>query len=251
MERLVLSLLGDFHARLRSGPSVVVPTQKARALLAYLACSRSESHSRDKLAALLWGESQQRCARQSLRQALYMLRSTLDAVKPSILCCDAASVALDRSRLIVDSLEFERLAQVNAQEALERAGDLYRGDFLAGIAAGDQTFEDWLRDERDRLNELAFDVYGKLLAHQWKAGLLTKAVDSARRLLAIDPLQEDAHQVLMRLYIAQGRPDRARREYDTCARMLRREFGVEPQPETKALLAEIAARRTVRCLAPT
>ena len=131
------------------------------------------------------------------------------------------------------------------------AGDLYRGDFLAGIAAGDQTFEDWLRDERDRLSELAFDVYGKLLAHQWKAGLLTKAVDSTRRLLAIDPLQEDAHQVLMRLYIAQGRLDRARREYDTCARMLRREFGVEPQPETKALLAEIAARRTVRCLAPT
>src|SRR5262249_6848861 len=99
---------------------------------------------------------------------------------------------------------------------------------------------------RDRLSELAFDVYGKLLAHQWKAGLLTKAVDSTRRLLAIDPLQEDAHQVLMRFYIAQGRLDRARREYDTCARMLRREFGVEPQPETKALLADIAARRPVR-----
>lgn len=248
MERLVLSLLGGFDARWESGPGVVVPTQKARALLAYLACSRSERHSRDKLAALLWGDSEQGCARHSLRQGLYVLRSTLDSVMPRILRCDSDSVALDRSRLSVDSLEFERLAHVDAQEALERAGDLYRGDFLVGIAAGNQTFEDWLRDERDRLNELAFDVYGKLLAHQWKAGLLTKAILSAQRLLAIDPLQEDAYQVLMRLYIAQGHLGAARRQYQACVRMLHREFGVGPQSETKALLTEITSRRVVRKL---
>src|SRR5262245_32054518 len=186
MDRLVLSYLGEFQARLESGPSVAVATRKTRALLAYLACSPIESHSRDKLATLLWGDSEQRCARHSLRQALFVLRSTLDPASPSILRCDTGSVSLDHSRLLVDALEFERLAHEGSPEALDQAGVLYRGDFLAGIGAGDQAFEDWLRDERDRFNELAFEVFGKLLAHQWKAGLIAKAVRSARRLLTID-----------------------------------------------------------------
>lgn len=237
MDRLILSFLGEFQARLESGPSVVVPTRKAQALLAYLACSPLEGHSRDKLAALLWGDSEQSCARHSLRQTLFVLKKTLDPVLPSILRCDAGGISLDRSRLLVDALEFERLAQEGTPEALERSGNLYRGDLLAGIGAGDQAFEDWLRDERDRLNELAFDVFGKLLAYQWKAGLIAKAVRSARRLLIIDPLEEEAYRVLMRLHMTQGRREAALRAYEKCAQMLRQEFGAEPQAETKALLA--------------
>ena len=246
MDRLVLFFLGEFQARLESGPSVVVPTRKVQALLAYLACSPIEGHSRDKLATLLWGDTEQRCARHSLRQALLVLRKTLDPLLPSILPCNAGGISLDRSRLIVDALEFERLVQEGTPQALERAGVLYRGDFLAGIGAGDQTFEDWLRDERDRLNELAFEVYGKLLAHQWKAGLIAKAVQSAGRLLTIDPFEEETYRMLMRLHMTKGRRKAALRAYEKCAQMLRQELGAEPQAETKALLAEITSRRRVR-----
>lgn len=246
MDRLVLSVLGEFQVRRESGPSVVVPTRKAQALLAYLACSPIEGHSRDKLAALLWGDSDQHCARHSLRQALYVLGSTLDPALPSILRRDAGGISLDRSRLLVDALEFERLVQEGTPQALERAGVLYRGDFLAGIGAGDQAFEDWLRDERDRLDELAFEVFGKLLSHQWKVGLFTKAVRSARSLLIIDPLEEETYRVLMRLHMTQGRRQAALQAYEKCAQMLRKEFGDEPQAETKALLAEITSRSFVR-----
>jgi DNA-binding SARP family transcriptional activator len=146
----------------------------------------------------------------------------------------------------VDVLEFERLAQEGTPQALERAGVLYRGDFLAHIGAGDQAFEDWLRDEGDRLNELAFDVYGKLLAHQWKAGLIATAVLSARKLLIIDPLEEEAYRVLMRLHMIQGRREAALQAYEKCAEMLRQEFGAELQAETKTLLTEITSRGFVR-----
>jgi DNA-binding SARP family transcriptional activator len=246
MDRLVLSFLGEFHARLESGPNVVIPPRKAQALLAYLACSPIETHSRDKLAALLWGDSEQRCARHSLRQALCMLRAALPEAAAAAIRAGTEDISVDRGRLLVDVLEFERLAQEGTPQALERAGVLYRGDFLAHIGAGDQAFEDWLRDERDRLNELAFDVYGKLLAHQWKAGLIAKAVLSARTLLIIDPLEEEAYRVLMRLHMIQGRREAALQAYEKCAEMLRQEFGAEPQAETKTLLTEITSRGFVR-----
>src|SRR5262249_10635839 len=57
MARLHLELLGGFSARLEDGQPCTLPTRKARALLAYLALPAGRFHSRDKLTALLWGET--------------------------------------------------------------------------------------------------------------------------------------------------------------------------------------------------
>jgi DNA-binding SARP family transcriptional activator len=236
LDRLVLSLLGGFRARLESGAHVAVPTRKAQALLAFLATSRTESHMRDTLATLLWGESTQECARHCLRQTLFVLRSRLEPLTPCLLRCDRSSVSVDRSRLCADVDEFERLALQDCAESLERAGELYQGDFLSGIGAHDQTFEDWLRDERDRLAQLAAEVYQKLLVHYRTRGMAEPAIRNARRLLALDPLQEVVHRALIGLYLAQGRPKAARHQYEACVRMLAREFGSEPEAETSQLL---------------
>ena len=53
MVRLSLTLLGDFQARLGPGAPLRLRTRKTQALLAYLASPPGQSHSRDKLAALL------------------------------------------------------------------------------------------------------------------------------------------------------------------------------------------------------
>jgi len=49
---------------LGSGPPLPLGTRKAHALLAYLAVPPGRTHSRDKLAALLWGNSGHEQARQ-------------------------------------------------------------------------------------------------------------------------------------------------------------------------------------------
>jgi DNA-binding SARP family transcriptional activator len=250
MDRIALSFLGPFSARLESGAVVAVPTRKAQALLAYLACSRVESHSRDYLATIFWGDLPECHTRHSLRQTLYVLRLALASHAPSVLCGDSTSVWLDRSQIVVDVLDFERLITTGTQSSLEHASALYKGPFLAGIVGGVLEFEDWLRTERDRLQELAIRACGKLAEMQHDAGMIERAIGSAQRVLGIDPTEESAHRMLMRLHVAEGRPAAARRQYERCARMLHRELGVEPNTETKNLLRAISLCDPRRDLLP-
>ena len=82
---LRLTLLGGFQARLSTGGALSLPSRKAQALLAYLGARPGQSHPRDKLAALLWGESREAQARDGLRHALAALRQALPATEPRIL----------------------------------------------------------------------------------------------------------------------------------------------------------------------
>ena len=97
--------------------------------------------------------------------------------------------------------------------ALEAAADLYRGDLLEGLDFRGALFEDWLMAERERLRELALDALARLLAYQRSAGLAEPALQTALRLIALDPLQEAVHRTLMRLYAQLGRRGAALRQY--------------------------------------
>jgi DNA-binding SARP family transcriptional activator len=238
MATLSVMLLGGFQARIDGGPALSLPTRKAQALLAYLALPPGRAHSRDKLAALLWGGIRDESARASLRQALFSIRKAL-ADAGSALRQDGDALALDPTSVDVDAALFERTVKDATPEALQRAADLYGGDLLAGFVVDEAPFEEWLLGERERLRELALEALARLLAHQRKIGAIEPAIQSALRLLALDPLQEPAHRALMRLYADAGRRGAALRQYQQCVSVLARELGVEPEQQTKALYEQI------------
>lgn len=97
--------------------------------------------------------------------------------------------------------------------------------------------------ERERLRELALEVLAKLLAHQATSGATEHAIQTAIRLLAIDPLEEAVHRALMRLYARQGRRAAALRQYQVCVGVLQRELGAEPETATKQLYRQLLRRR--------
>ena len=243
MDRLVLSFLGGFGARLESGAPVPVPTKKGQALLAYLACSPAASHPRDSLAALFWGDLPQCHTRHSLRQTLFVLRMALAFPAPSVLRGDSTCVSLDRAGVTVDAVEFQRLTEMGTARSLEKAVELFRGDFLAGIGGGTPAFEEWLRSEGERLRALAVRACSKLADLQRAAGLTEKAISTAGRALTLEPTEESVHRTLMRLHVAVGRPNAALRQYQQCAQILERELGVEPDASTQELLREISLSR--------
>lgn len=88
---LGVTLLGGFQIQLVPGGVLSLPMRKAQALLAYLAPPPGRAHPRDKLAALLWGESSDAKARDGLRHALAALRQALPNTVPPILLVEGLS----------------------------------------------------------------------------------------------------------------------------------------------------------------
>jgi DNA-binding SARP family transcriptional activator len=241
MPRVDLRLFGGFllRAAARSRP---LPARKAQGLLAYLALRAGRPHPREHLMALLWGDTRDKQARQSLRQTLVRLRRALAFGRQGTVVVQGDSVSLDPATVDVDVVQFERLVRRGTPEALERALVLYRGPLLDGLRVDETAFQEWLDAERARLHELALDALRRSMDRHARAGRVEPAIQAAVRLIALDPLQEDAHRALMRLYVRQGRRPAALRQYQACVAVQQKELGVEPEPETKALYREILQR---------
>src|SRR5579871_1892971 len=242
-DRLRIELLGGFRAAFSAARPCLLPTRKAEALLAYLALPAGQFHSRDSLAALLWGNSSQAQARQSLRQALLSIRKLGARRSEPILLLRGTSVALHPELVSVDVADLHGALADKRLEVLERALQLYKGTFLDGFSLGEESFEEWRAVQSARLNELVLQASHELLRHQVRLNSVGAAVQTAMFVLALDPLHEAARRELMQLLWRQGRRAAALQQYQTCVALLHRDLGAEPEDETKQLYQEILRSR--------
>jgi TolB-like protein/Tfp pilus assembly protein PilF len=239
-----LTLLGGFELRLANGELAELTGQKDRALLAVLALPAGASHSRDKLASLLWSDRGDQQARDSLKHSLTKLRQCLPLAARSSIVADRSAVRLEPGAVTSDAAEFERLAGNGSTTALEQAIALYRGDLLDGIAIRDPAFEDWLLVERQRLRQLLEDALTRLLSQSMAEGATERAIAAARRLLALDPLREEACRALMQIHAERGQTAQALKLYETLRDRLHSELGVKPHAATAALYDSLLGGRT-------
>ncbi|MEA2417587.1 MAG: hypothetical protein QOI58_4244 [Thermoanaerobaculia bacterium] len=248
MSSMRLELLGDLLIRSGDGSLVTIGSKKSQALLAYLAIKPGQHVSREKLAGLLWSSTGPDQARQSLRQTLSSVRKDLSHIAPDhkLLVEESDLLSLDRS-VSCDVAEMESLIAAGTEEALKSAIDLYRGDFLDGFSINEERFDQFVTGERDRLHRVALRAHAQLVELQSKRGALDEAIGTAQASLRLDVLQEPMHRTLMRLYLQSGDVVEALQQYESCAKVLKRELRIEPDAETKALQREIVqlrARRT-------
>jgi len=224
-----LKVLGRLEIR-DGGEPVELRAKKAGALLAYLAVEHGRPITRERLATLLWGGTNDERARHNLRQALSKIRRTCG----SIVLSEGESVAIDRAACTIDVVEFERLANSDDPETLSNCLDLYRGELLDGPQPRGIEYEEWLRDARERMRGIACDTIDRLTGILTDQKRYDEAMDVLRRRLAMDPACEPAHRKLMELLASSGRRSDALRQYQTCVDALERELGAEPSPETQA-----------------
>ena len=241
MELLSLRLFGDVKLLHGSTQEIALP-RKTQLLLAYLALNTGQHHPRDKLAALLWQDRPEEQARQSLRQCLFTLGKALGDDQPPLVLADRNQLSLDSNRVDVDVWRFERHVAADSPEDLRRAAALYGGDLLASLSFEDDSLDAWCAAERTRLHDLFYEALAALTSHYVDTLKLDAAIETGRRLVGLDPLREDAHRSLMRIYQRVGRRADALKQYRLCADILRRELSVEPEAATARLYAEIRRR---------
>jgi predicted ATPase/DNA-binding SARP family transcriptional activator len=230
---LRVQLLGDFYLVYDHQPVSKLDSPRLQSLLAYLLLHRNAPQARQHVAFLFWPDSTESQARNNLRQALYLLRHALpDADR--FLCLEPHAMQwLPDSPFALDVADFERAAeQAQSLESLRHAVNLYHGDLLPGC------YDDWIVPERERLQQEFRLALEHLILFLENQGDYRSAVRCAERLLRSDPLREEAHRQLIRLYALSGDRTGAMRVYQTCVKILRRELDVEPSPETRAVYAE-------------
>ena len=220
---------------------MAIPGAKQQALLASLALNLGQAPSRNKLINLLWGTRFDDQARQSLRQAISKLRKSLNSDEAKVLWSNADQVGLDVGLVAIDTVDFERLSTQADFESLRAASELFSGALLDDLHSSEEEFDEWIMAERTRLNEIACGVFDRLAEHFVKSGDTQAAIETAKRLIALDPLREPSHRQLMRILAQCGQRASAIRQYNSCRELLKSELEVEPEPETQRLLQEIRA----------
>jgi len=226
-------------------------SDKARAVLAFIAMHTGRPVARERLAALFWPDQPEEKALKNLRQALSNLRKILGAA--NTLEITREHVALSCKHACVDALTFQHLVErvsTHAHRRLEacptchrhlaQAIHLYRGEFLEGLnVTGCPEFQEWVVLQRERFHMLAVEALLHLAAYHELHGEYAPAARYAERLLHLEPWNETSYRRLMRILALQGRYAAALKQYEKCRQVLEQELHIAPAPETRELAAHI------------
>ena len=253
MAYLSLSLLGTFRAELDGKPIAGFTSNKARALLAFLAVEAGQPHERARLAGLLWPDWPEPSARANLRRALANLRQILgdrESPRPCLLasrqtvrfdpaCDHVLDVAVVRRAAGQLAARREPPTQVSL-DGLELASALCRGEFLAGFCLDDcPDYEEWQTLTREQLRREQIEILAALTAGRRQTGSVKRGLDAVWRWVELDPISDAGHRELLRLLALAGQSDVALSQFERYRARLRDELDAAPPAETTRLYEEI------------
>jgi predicted ATPase/DNA-binding SARP family transcriptional activator len=249
LSRLSIHLFGSLRVILNGEAVTGFESQKARALLAYLAVEADRAHPREKLAGMLWPEWSDQVARTYLRRLLVNLRRVIGdyGADPPFLIITRQTVQFNRlSDAWVDVTAFLRRVHTPGAtdeqtiHELEKAVELHCRAFLEGFSLADSpAFEEWALLNREYTHRLLMDALRRLAEGYERRGEYGVALRHAWRQVELDPWREEAHLLVMRLLALDGQRGASLAQYEACRRLLRDELGVEPSAETTELYEAI------------
>jgi len=238
---ITLRLLGAVEVRNAGGTGVDELQKRPHrlALLSYLAAVQPYGfHRRDTLLGLFWGDTTQGKARKALNQALFVVRQELGS--DTILSRGDAEVALNDQMCSVDVRVFDELMRAGDHAS---ALQTYLGEFLEGFYIPRAAeFERWADQERTRLRQQAIRAAFALSEQHQAAGEYLAAVERVRWATRIAPADETVFRKLVLLLDGHGDRASAIREYEAFLQRLSDDYGIDPSPETRAVMDRIRSR---------
>lgn len=230
---LEIRLLGRFDVRW-GGEPVEILSRPAQSLLAYLVLNAGVACRREKLAGLLWPDSDEPSARNNLRQALWRLRKAIErdpGAKGAYLTADSSTVVFnaDSDYRLDAALLGEPVPEDSSADALIEVISPHTGELLPGF------YEDWIALERERLRAAFEHKMQMLLVRLVEEGRWRETLEWGERWVALGQTPEPAFRALMAAHGALGDVSSVVAVYGRCQEALREELGVEPSAETRHL----------------
>src|SRR4051794_20788115 len=234
--RLSIALVGRLALRF-NGQHVELRTQKAAAVLSYLALTELKQDSRERLVGLLWSRSDEEKARGSLRQVIRELRATFEAAGYQGFFAERLSIQFDPAMVEVDIESIIKAAEIGRVHPLLLNTPNLEEHILEGLDDLDPSFRVWVLAKRQTIHDRLMRSLGPaLIAADIAANVRT---DVAAAIVNLDPTHEEASCHLMQVHAEQGDVAGALRIYKALWDLLDRDYGMEPSPVTEALVAKI------------
>ena len=228
---LEIRLLGELCVYRDGDRLDLPPSKKTRALLAYLVVT-AKPQLRDHLCTLLWDGPDD--PRAQLRWSLSKVRPLVDEGKIQRLRADRERIVFDPAGVEIDLEIVRGLGRSDLSEAstdeLSGAAMRFSGSFLEGLDLPScHRFQAWCVALREEMHTLHVALRATLIDRLRASP--DAAMRHARALLALDPLAESSHIMVVRLLADLGRTREALEQYERCRQLLERELGGKPSRE--------------------
>jgi branched-chain amino acid transport system substrate-binding protein len=238
---LRFNVLGRLEVMADDRP-VALPSGKQRALLAALLIDANHSVSSDRLIDRLWGEAPGSAAAKNLQVLVSQLRKALGEGAIETV---SSGYRLRVEPLAIDAERFEQLLERGRNELSEQRRDVARRTFDEAVALvrgppyEDVSYEEFARDECDRLQELVTQAQEERLEALLALDKPAEALPGLRKLAAEHPTRERSVTLLAAALARTGRRAEALELYDQTRRLLAEQVGIEPGERLRRLHAAI------------
>jgi len=215
----------------RDGRPLTIAGSKRVALIVLLAVEGAHAPlRRDSVLALLWPDSDERRARNALRNALFHARNALG---DDVLIASGETLSLSPERVWCDAVEFERAFLAGDWAA---AASLYDGSFMHGFHVSDAPdFERWMSLERLTLQRQSLEAALAASDDAERRGQLQLAEVWASRAFGMHPEDERSAQRLITVQLRTDNRSGALATYQEHESWLLGELGLPPSKQMRAL----------------
>ena len=223
-------------------------TKRARDIFCYIATSPHRRSEKDVLIDVFWADEDLETVEKNFHPTISHIRKALNSRQTFkqnfIKFRDGAYQLNPELSYSIDTEEFENAISEaeTAKEAddtenfrlnLEKANELYRGEYMAGV------YDDWAEERRPFYAEQHTRVLNALAKLAIGEKKWSNAIKYANEILQADPYREDAHRLVMQVFAAQGKRAKIKEQFDTLKELLKNELGVAPAPKTQRLFQEL------------
>lgn len=218
---VLVRLMGGFEAE-ADGTPIALPLDAQR-LVAFLALE-GRPRSRAFVAGKLWSDGSQERAYGNLRSALWRVRkearSLLTADAQTVALCPGVQTDVNEVEMLVAHLGQHDITNLDIEVDHRR----FSGELLAGW------YDEWTLVERERVRQMCLHALESIAMRLLSVRRFAHALEAALSAVALEPLRESAHRVVIQVHLSEGNYGEAVRHYEHFSSQLEDELGLRPSP---------------------